>query len=56
MEVTETFEMVMPLGPFSRVLTRLTTGVTDRRADLEAGFRFTLERLEEASEATQLAS
>ncbi|MDQ6910728.1 MAG: SRPBCC family protein, partial [Actinomycetota bacterium] len=36
-EVTETFELVKPLGFFSRLLTRVTTGVKDRPADLEAG-------------------
>lgn len=49
-EVTETFELVKPLGRFSRVITRVTTGVKDREADLEAGMRSTLARLKEAAE------
>ena len=48
--VTESFEMEKPLGPFSRWLTRVTTGVTDRRADMEEGVRTTLARLKAAAE------
>lgn len=33
--VTESFEMAKPLGGFARLVTRITTGVTDRRADME---------------------
>ncbi len=49
-KVTETFELVKPLGMFSRLVTRITTGVKDREADLEAGARSTLARLKEAAE------
>jgi len=48
--VTETFEVVKPLGQFSRLVTRVTTGVRDRQADLEAGVRSTLARVKEAAE------
>lgn len=47
--VTETFELVKPLGFFDRVITRLTTGVKDRPADLEAGVRATLNRLKDVA-------
>lgn len=43
--------MDKPLGPFSRWLTKVTTGVTDRRADMEDGVRSTLARLKAAAEA-----
>ncbi|MGH9149828.1 MAG: SRPBCC family protein [Acidimicrobiales bacterium] len=49
--VTESFELVAPLGVFSRLLTRVTTGVTDRRADLEAGAAATLSALKARAEA-----
>lgn len=49
-EVTETFELSKPLGFFSRFVTRVTTGVKDRPADMEAGIRSTLQRLKEAAE------
>jgi hypothetical protein len=49
-EVTETFELPKPLGFFSRLVTRVTTGVKDRPADMEAGIRTTLQRLKEAAE------
>ena len=48
-KVTETFELVKPLGFLSRLLTRLTTGVRDRPADLEAGVRSTLSRLKQVA-------
>ncbi|MFP5370827.1 MAG: SRPBCC family protein [Actinomycetes bacterium] len=48
--VTESFEMEKPLGVFSRWLTRVTTGVTDRRGDMEEGVRTTLARLKAAAE------
>ena len=54
--VTESFELVKPLGSLSRVVTRLTTGVRDRRADLEDGVRATLVALKEAAEASERAS
>lgn len=49
--VTESFEMAKPLGTFSRLLTRVTTGVTDRRSDMEEGARTTLARLKAVAEA-----
>jgi hypothetical protein len=33
--LTESFQLVKPLGAVSRLVTRVTTGVRDRRADLE---------------------
>ncbi|HUP70771.1 MAG TPA: SRPBCC family protein [Acidimicrobiales bacterium] len=51
-EVTESFELVKPLGFFSRLLTRVTTGVKDREADLTEGARVTLAALKEAAEPT----
>jgi uncharacterized protein YndB with AHSA1/START domain len=52
-EVTESFELVKPLGALSRLVTRMTTGVKDRRADLEEGARATLSSLKEAAEAAR---
>ena len=49
-EVTESFELVKPLGVFSRFVTRVTTGVKDREADLTEGIRVTLDRLKLAAE------
>lgn len=49
--VTESFELPKPLSPISRLVTRLTTGVKDREADLEAGMRTTLQRLDAAATA-----
>lgn len=51
--VTESFELVKPLGFFSRLLTRVTTGVKDREADLEEGMRSTLAALKQAAEEGQ---
>lgn len=48
--LTESFEMVKPLGGFSRFITKVTTGVTDRRADMEEGIRTTLAALKQAVE------
>ncbi len=48
--VTETFELRKPLGLASRLLTRVTIGVTDRQTDLEEGMRRTLEALRAAAE------
>jgi len=48
--VTESFEMTKALGPFSRFLTRVTTGVTDRRADMEESIHVTLAALKQAAE------
>ena len=44
-ELTESFELVRPGGAVSRLVTRLTLGVSDRRADLEDGVRATLEAI-----------
>jgi hypothetical protein len=52
-QVTETFELVKRLGFFSRLVTRLTIGVRDREADLEAGIRSTLGRLKQVAEQPQ---
>lgn len=49
--VTESFELTKPLGSFTRLLTRVTTGVKDREADLTEGVRATLASLKEAAEA-----
>ena len=48
--VTESFELVKPLGAASNLLTRMTTGVRDRRADLEENVRTSLSRLKETAE------
>ena len=48
--VTESFELPRPLGAVSRLVTRLTTGVTDREADLVDGMRTTLQRLGAAAQ------
>ena len=47
----ESFELVRGNGAISRLITRLTIGVLDRRADLEEGVRTTLARLREVAEA-----
>lgn len=49
--VTESFELVKPLGSFSNLVTRVTTGVKDRRADLEQGARETLAALRRAMDS-----
>ncbi len=48
--VTESFEMRKALGAGARLLTRATTGVTDRRGDMEEGIRTTLAALKQAAE------
>lgn len=48
--VTESFELVKPLGVASRFVTRITTGVRDRRADLEENVRQSLARIKEILE------
>lgn len=48
--VTESFELVKPLGPASRLATRLTTGVRDRRQDLEDNVRASLAALKRVVE------
>ncbi|MEA2685652.1 MAG: hypothetical protein QOE93_847, partial [Actinomycetota bacterium] len=50
-EVVETFELLKPLSRSGRLLTRVTTGVKDREADMQDGMRQTLERLRAAAEA-----
>jgi hypothetical protein len=49
--VTESFELVKPLGAVSNFVTRVTTGVKDRRADLEENVRVSLGRLKAIAEA-----
>jgi uncharacterized protein YndB with AHSA1/START domain len=49
--VTESFELVKPLGAVSNFVTRVTTGVKDRRADLEDNVRVSLGRLKDIAEA-----
>lgn len=49
--VTESFEMRKLLSLFDKVVTRVTTGVSDRRADLEAGAAATLAALKWVAEA-----
>jgi hypothetical protein len=49
-EVTESFELTKPLGFGSRLVTRVTTGVKDRPADMEEGVRATLAALKRAAE------
>ena len=48
--VTESFELSKPLGLGSRLVTRLTTGVKDRAADMEVGMRATLAALKRSAE------
>lgn len=48
--ITESFELTKPLGGMSRLVTRVTTGVTDRRADMEEGIRTTLAAFKQAVE------
>ncbi|HVE63565.1 MAG TPA: SRPBCC family protein [Mycobacteriales bacterium] len=50
-EVVETCELIKPLGFFSRLLTRVTTGVRHREADLVEGMQQTLARLKQAAES-----
>ena len=50
-ELRESFELVKRLGLFSRVVTRVTIGVRDRRTDLEKGARSTLCAIKLAAEA-----
>ena len=48
--ITESFEMRKALGGVSRFVTKVTTGVTDRRADMEESIRTTLAAFKEAVE------
>jgi uncharacterized protein YndB with AHSA1/START domain len=50
--VSESFQLVKPLGAASRFITRITTGVRDRRADLEDNVRQSLARIKEILEAS----
>ncbi|MEN3315283.1 MAG: hypothetical protein V7605_1517 [Acidimicrobiaceae bacterium] len=50
-QVTESFELVKPLGAVSNFVTRVTTGVKDRRADLEANIGVSLAKLKAIAEA-----
>ena len=49
--VTESFQLVRPLGIGSRFITRITTGVRDRRADLEDNVRQSMARIKEILES-----
>jgi phage host-nuclease inhibitor protein Gam len=49
--LTESFELVKPLGAISNFVTRVTTGVKDRRADLEENIGASLARIKEIAEA-----
>ncbi len=48
--VTESFEVPRGIGRFGRLVTRVTTGVEDREADLVEGVRRTLAALKERAE------
>jgi len=48
--LTESFELLKPLGAVSNLVTRVTTGVRDRRADLEENVRTSLARIKEIVE------
>ena len=48
--ITESFQLVKPLGVASRFVTRITTGVRDRRADHEDNVRQSLVRIKEILE------
>lgn len=48
--ITEAFELKKPVKGVARLLTKVTTGVTDRRADMEEGIRTTLAAFKEAVE------
>jgi hypothetical protein len=50
-QMTESFELTKPLGFGSRLVTRVTTGVKDRPADMEEGVRATLAALKRAAES-----
>ncbi len=49
--VTESFELVKPLGAASRFITRVTIGVRDRRGDLEENVRQSVARIKEIAES-----
>ena len=48
--VTESFELLRPPGAAGRLLTRITTGVRDRQADLEENLRISLVNLKRLAE------
>ncbi len=48
--VTESFELLRPPGAAARLLTRITTGVRDRQADLEENLRVSLGNLKRVAE------
>lgn len=48
--LTESFELVKPLGAASRLLTRITTGVRDRQSDLENNVQASRAKLKELAE------
>lgn len=50
-KLTESFELVKPLGSVSNFITRITTGVRDRRADLETNVEASLARIKTIAEA-----
>jgi uncharacterized protein YndB with AHSA1/START domain len=50
-KLTESFELVKPLGAVSNFVTRVTTGVRDRRADLEANVQASLDRIKAIAES-----
>lgn len=49
--VTESFELGNSLGALGRLITRVTIGVSDRRADLEENLRTSLRNLKRIAEA-----
>lgn len=53
--VTESFQLARGLGIGSRFITRITTGVRDRRADLEDNVRQSLARIKEIVESDRSA-
>ena len=48
--VTESFELVKPLGAVGNFVTRVTTGVRDRQADLQENLAVSLSRLKAIAE------
>jgi hypothetical protein len=48
--VTESFELKKPVQGLARLVTKVTTGVSDRRADMEEGLHVTLAALKVAAE------
>jgi uncharacterized protein YndB with AHSA1/START domain len=50
-KLTESFELVKPLGAISNFVTRVTTGVRDRQADLEANVRASVDRIKAIAES-----